>query len=944
MDGSLDLAGLCSEDFAGVDMGDEEEEEEEGGELVGNSLPPPPPSRAVAPPPPPVTPPRQAQLWLQDGLWRDKEVVLEAGPPELPEDRAESQRHQLFKLERCVIQCSLGGEDWSGCPEQAVHAAKDLVEGRYLSLLQSGRLFGDCWGGFGTPADIRTRVIEFVGGGDSDGASWRAAEALWTGAAALNIFVQSNYTGPELREEDVKAVISSLVLAEEQGSASILSIDGELPYPRSSHPSALVIACAILDSLQDQGLSTTEWWCSRAVVAHARLLLVPGRSPSLWKRAQGLFSRVLSEFGGCAGEMGTRAWLEWGMAQHHFEDPSKGKHSFERARQACGLEVEVSGALGRRTKYQQTPHAQLVLKTTSRAAGGAAAVEDVVPEGAQGKCSIDNLELGKSLAKPVNAEGDEAVVRRTEHGQDCHLLEDVAFEAGEDLDTSTLSPLDLCVILALCLDTKNQNPRDGLTNEQMGPYVAAVLRRPGNWMIYSTGLLQRAWIDFERPHAMERAALQLQALLDQHTTRLTITQAALSAVESAAPAEQRLDHIHGITYPPRWELLRDLALRYMHIGVYGSAAEILSSLEMWDEAVQCYTAMDLPGKAEAIVQERLSSPDTATPQMWCALGDLKLDPDCYVKSWELSGGRYARAKTALGRLYFSRGEYEEAIGHFTDAVTATPLLPGSWFTMGAAYMRLSRWDDALKAFTRVVQQRPEEGEAWGNCGAVHLRRKDWASAAAAFTEGLKHQRDNWRMWENQITALMHLDRWGEVVYAMHKILDLREKHNKPLDVPVLALLVDAVIRDEGGAGDVGQDGLPHLASRAAELLGRIASTVKCDEHFWEVYAVFNAGMKRGINREIECREKQCRSITSVPGWEKDEECIQRFSLATEALVALYRAEQSPASLYKARMHIKRGLSKIEAAHVVASDFASCLRLREVLQESSATSPAAAGED
>ena len=42
--------------------------------------------------------------------------------------------------------------------------------------------------------------------------------------------------------------------------------------------------------------------------------------------------------------------------------------------------------------------------------------------------------------------------------------------------------------------------------------------------IHSTALLQRAWIEFERHHLAERSALQLQALLDQHTTRLSITQ------------------------------------------------------------------------------------------------------------------------------------------------------------------------------------------------------------------------------------------------------------------------------------------------------------------------------------------------------------------------------------------------------------------------------------
>lgn len=44
--------------------------------------------------------------------------------------------------------------------------------------------------------------------------------------------------------------------------------------------------------------------------------------------------------------------------------------------------------------------------------------------------------------------------------------------------------MDLAIILGLCLDVSNSNPRDGLTNEQMTPYIARVLRQPGcNWMV-----------------------------------------------------------------------------------------------------------------------------------------------------------------------------------------------------------------------------------------------------------------------------------------------------------------------------------------------------------------------------------------------------------------------------------------------------------------------------
>jgi hypothetical protein len=80
-----------------------------------------------------------------------------------------------------------------------------------------------------------------------------------------------------------------------------------------------------------------------------------------------------------------------------------------------------------------------------------------------------------------------AVIRAAQHDKDSHLLERVAFTEAELHAPSALQVVDLCTVLALCLDVQNSNPRDGLTNEQMSPYVDRVLRAPSNWMVYRYG-------------------------------------------------------------------------------------------------------------------------------------------------------------------------------------------------------------------------------------------------------------------------------------------------------------------------------------------------------------------------------------------------------------------------------------------------------------------------
>ena len=52
-----------------------------------------------------------------------------------------------------------------------------------------------------------------------------------------------------------------------------------------------------------------------------------------------------------------------------------------------------------------------------------------------------------------------------------------------------LTPGEQSLLLALCLNVKNTNPRDGLTNEEMSPFVDAVLEAPKDWAVQTTALL-----------------------------------------------------------------------------------------------------------------------------------------------------------------------------------------------------------------------------------------------------------------------------------------------------------------------------------------------------------------------------------------------------------------------------------------------------------------------
>ena len=478
-------------------------------------------------------------------------------------------------------------------------------------------------------------------------------------------------------------------------------------------------------------LSSACLWNARAVVAHRRLISTrrdddDGQAcPSLWNEANEMFSRCLAAFSEDHttfddnirnAHISSEVMLEHGLAEHHFRKPGRGKISFNRALEISKLEIEVTGAEGKRTKYQQSSTAQYLVRAKPSSLHASLDTEG------KGSSSTAHAAIEKQL-----------MIKHDDVSDDAILLEKIKFDEQDDNEHHALSILEQSIILALCLDVKNANPMDGLTGEQMGGYLARVLNQHDDWMVYATGLLERAWLECERTHGRERAILQIQALADQHSNRLTLTQSTFKSVEEdSAPAQDRLRNLHGIVYPPRWDMLRDLAERYTKLGVVTSAAEIFEEIELWDEVVECYRVAGKESKAEEVVRARLAEKET--PRMYAALGGLTHDPKFFERSLELSNGKFYDAHVALGKFYFDKGDLRKSLKHFQDGLDIKPLMPAVWFRVGTISMQLGEWDTAMRAFTQVVQQEPEEGDAWANVAAIHMRRRNPSEAYPALIE------------------------------------------------------------------------------------------------------------------------------------------------------------------------------------------------------------------
>ena len=745
-----------------------------------------------------------------------------------------------------------------------------------------------------------------------------------------------------LRETNTTHHFHNTVLSE-------MTVDGEWPFQVCVAPYFLLLARSILstlaepttplrcwssvtqsscveDALADIGssaslfaagasyLSSTSHWNARAIVAHRRLISTrrdddDGEAcPTLWKEAERTFLRCIDEF--CENKaafedqdrnsfVASTIMLEWGLAQHHFRRSGRGKASFNKALEYSKLEVEVTGAEGVRTKYQTKMTAQYLVR-----AKPSMVVADDSEADAMNKANIEKQ-----------------MIKHDDVSDDALLLEKIRFENDDDNVHFNLSILDQSILLALCLDVKNDNPMDGLTGTQMFAYLARVLNQHDDWMVYATGLLERAWLECERTHGRERAILQIQALADQHSNRLTLTQSTFKSVEEdSAPAQDRLRHLHGIVYPPRWDMLRDLAERYAKLGIVTSAAELFEEIELWDDVVECYRIAGKSNKAEEVVRARLA--EIETPSMYAALGDITKDPQYFKRSLEISNGKYYDSHVALGKYYFDKGEMKDALKYFLDALEIKPLLPAVWFRVGTISMQLREWDTALKAFTEVVQQEPEEGDAWANVAAIHIHRRNPAEAYPALLESLKQNRNNWRVWHSKLYTCIDLKKYDEAIQACIELIHLKARRNEsegvePLEEKCVRAIVGGTVRKYQEAreakDEIGIDSSKRTLIRVRALLDKIESSTKIESWFYEVSAHFN----EELGWEEECFNdwmKEYRTLNSSKGWEEDAYKVYKMVNLMKDISRYHKRSGTRESVTKAKFLLNGVVKKIRSAY------------------------------
>lgn len=134
-----------------------------------------------------------------------------------------------------------------------------------------------------------------------------------------------------------------------------------------------------------------------------------------------------------------------------------------------------------------------------------------------------------------------------------------------------------------------------------------------------------------------------------------------------------------------------------------------------------------------------------------------------------------RAHVNLGFYLNEEGNYDEAIGHFSEALRIKPDFAWAHNNLGVALRRQGKTDDAITHYAKAVKIRPAYAKAHNNLGEALAVRGDINDAIGHYEKALKAKPEYAEAYNNRGIAYADLKKYNQAIQDYDKAIELNPK-------------------------------------------------------------------------------------------------------------------------------------------------------------------------
>lgn len=631
------------------------------------------------------------------------------------------------------------------------------------------------------------------------------ALALVISATFNQLFVVDNFTGPSDTETISKSYQNlPQTLEDLKGKIDFrsLAVDGSDAYHLITNPWLLRANQLIWDFLAKLGCSRRllelEFlvWKHRYLTVHSLVLLEQSETVvnELRKLEEFIFDHhVINEAKDNKTQLtrfnNVELCCELLQSALLRDNVTSCRKFLDYAIEESGITIEHTGALGKRTKFQQKDIPQLLIK------------------------------VGKSSQSAFTKESvDETLLPKDVKLDDDTLLPDVAFieEGGEPTSDIQILSAEAQLLMQSKLDVflRSETMEESLKDEWTLAYLRSLTKSATMWPLKFKALAMRSKVERKHMRRVDRALTQMEELIKTIESSCDIDNARLKGFYSTLPLS-------------KWQLQSLLGEISLDMGLFKNALDIYMRIEHWQGVIKCHAALGQNAKAERYIHQELAKHET--PYLYCLLGDAKDDIDYYEKAWTLSVGRFARAKKSIGTYFYVRKDYGKAIENYEEALKANPSNISILYLLAYSCLTTERYDRAAECYRNITYQDDGSFLAWNNLSKAYIKLNQKERAWRTLREAIKCNYEEWKIWENFMLVSIEIGALDDVITAWHRVLDIKSSHK---DDPILCSLTHALIRKSADEYD---DQYKKLLNEALQLVARLGSTSDCSHRLWICY-------------------------------------------------------------------------------------------------------------